>query len=68
MIKCSEMEFIEKKASNKDKESKESLVLVLQENSNVIVFFVRLLNIITIELHILIESIYSLFGSSSNMS
>lgn len=62
------MEFIEKKASNKDKESKESLVLVLQENSNVIVFFVRLLNIITIELHILIESIYSLFGSSSNMS
>lgn len=65
------MEFIEKNASNKDRGSKERRVLswyYKRTAMSIVFFFVRLLNFITIELHILIESIYSLFGSSSNMS
>lgn len=65
------MEFIEKNASNKDRESKKRRVLswyYKRTAMSIVFFFVRLLNFITIELHILIESIYSLFGSSSNMS
>lgn len=65
------MEFIEKNASNKDRAKKgESCLGITREQQchSIFFFLVRLLNIITIELHILIESIYSLFGSSSNMS
>lgn len=50
------------------KKGESCLGITREQQCHSIFFLVRLLNIITIELHILIESIYSLFGSSSNMS